>query len=121
MSEEDVKLKARRLNCSYPLPLSDPDAREAAALCVPEGWRPLVRKLVDDLLPLVPDARMAQVKTKFGGLRFYVIGFKHDSPAGRLVQVAENASYSTCVVCGKAGVQNARFQVLCPEHTSVEV
>ena len=41
-----------------------------------DGWEPLIRRLCGDLRKIGPEAdfRVAQVKEKFGGLRFYCDG-----------------------------------------------
>lgn len=39
---------------------------------LPAGWIPVVERLVQRLILLGWDRRLAQVKEKFGGLRFYI-------------------------------------------------
>lgn len=48
-----------------------------------------------------PKYRAAQVKEKFGGLRFYMTATTH--PMERLINIAEYASSKTCEACGKPG------------------
>ena len=57
-----------------------------------------------------------QVKEKWGGLRFYVIG-ANDYIRG-LISFAENMSYKICEVCGKPGRPNSKgwISTLCEEH-----
>ena len=70
------------------------------------GWHPLVSKLIDDLLDLGWDGSVAQVKEKFGGLRFYA-GFG-SSPGvtlamDDLIDKAQEQSFTICEDCGKPG------------------
>lgn len=76
-------------------------SREDVLCCVPEGWRELTSKLIDKLFTLGWNGRIAQVKEKFGGLRFYIGGGTteiHDA-----IQLAENESYETCQQCSALG------------------
>ncbi len=68
-------------------------------LYVGKGWRPLVEALVH--LCHQNDVYIAQVKEKYGGLRFYVGG----APAWvhTLISAAETASLTICEECGKQG------------------
>jgi hypothetical protein len=64
------------------------------------GWEPLLRKLCEDIMATNPpaDFRAEQVKSKFGGLRFYYsCGTDEISD---LIDIAENDSYKTCEICG---------------------
>ncbi len=36
------------------------------------GWFPLIKELIEDLIALGWDRKTCQVKEKFGGLRFYI-------------------------------------------------
>jgi hypothetical protein len=42
------------------------------SVAVPEAWLPRLAELDAELAALDPDYQLAQVKTKFGGLRYYV-------------------------------------------------
>jgi hypothetical protein len=64
------------------------------------GWHPLVTKLHDDLIALVGEYTLDQIKEKFGGLRYYVSGIDYPSPAYDLIVEAERASYTICEECG---------------------
>lgn len=68
--------------------------------CFPvgKGWRPLVEKLVDDIIAIDKDCTVAQVKEKFGGLRFYVFATKEG--VNDLIDIAEKDSYNICEMCG---------------------
>lgn len=70
-----------------------------------DGWFQLIWDLSEKLSKFGMIAR--QVKEKFGGLRFY---FDFDAPgyegydeARKLVEEAENLSYSVCEATGKPG------------------
>ena len=68
--------------------------------CFPvgEGWRKLVEKLVSDIEKIDPDISIAQVKEKFGGLRFYIVG--GDENVYRLINAAVQNSLKICEQCG---------------------
>lgn len=75
------------------------------------------RQRVEDALAQVPVA--AQVKEKFGGLRFYV---DNASPVhNQLINFAEALSYRTCEACGAPGEAYAIgwVRTLCPAHAEV--
>jgi len=65
---------------------------------VGNGWRPLVEKLVDDIIKIDPTIEVTQVKEKFGGLRFYVSGASDE--VYDLIEKAEKESYDICEECG---------------------
>ncbi len=68
---------------------------------MPVGWVPLVERLVARLIKLGWNRRLAQVKEKFGGLRFYVDDASDEVHAA--IDRAERRSYRTCEVCGARG------------------
>ena len=81
-----------------------------------EGWYDLIHKLCEDIMALNPpeDFKAAQVKEKFGGLRFYTEGSSRVDIAGLgsfkktndpadingLIDTAESESYNVCETCG---------------------
>jgi len=67
----------------------------------PPGWYPAVEKLCD-LLERIGGVQLAQVKEKFGGLRFYVDGGPY--LAHELIKACEAASIMMCQDCGAPGV-----------------
>ena len=89
-----------------------------------EGWYPLVLQCHNELLALDPDYRPAQIKEKFGTLRFYF-----DTKEGlwdemqAIVTKHEKMSAVTCEVCGEPGVLcNPRgywYKTLCAEHEAL--
>lgn len=80
---------------------------DEACLDVGEGWRPLLRKLMEDLFKLGWRGRVDQIKEKFGGLRFYAnlhgIPDKHDQKATDLIVQAMEDSETICEECGDPG------------------
>lgn len=64
------------------------------------GWYPIVYTL-SQALASNPEARVAQIKEKFGGLRYYVDGVSGDEE--RFICAAENASFEICEECGAPG------------------
>jgi hypothetical protein len=84
---------------------------------VEEGWFPLIKKLIDDLIKLNWNKQVCQVKEKFGGLRFY-INDGSDEIHNRIVK-AETDSYSICEKTGKPGELRKDigwFRTLCDEE-----
>ena len=65
------------------------------------GWRPLVSKLMDDLLKLGWNGGVRDIKEKFGGLRFHI--FYSSGAMDDIIQAAEEASLRTCEECGEPG------------------
>ena len=94
------------------------------------GWRPLLLDLHRELLAVVPDYRVSQVKEKFGLLRVYLA--QEPSPQGpegtaarraggrgerarRIVHAAEERSGTICEACGAPGTprRGAWIKTLC--------
>ena len=78
-----------------------PPIKNANFFSVDQGWYPLIKDLIDDLIKLGWNKQVCQVKEKFGGLRFY-INEGSDEIFKRITQ-AENDSYKICEVTGKPG------------------
>lgn len=99
---------------------------------VGEGWVPLILDLIEDLKEIYPEFKVAQVKEKFGGLRFYPENYKkdyvgqsiHESRFYKRIAEAEQLSLKTCEVCGEPGVPgNANggwILTLCDKHNKKE-
>lgn len=76
----------------------------AWGICTGNGWYDIIDELCSKLEPLGVVA--AQIKEKFGGLRFYINPLNegvdweevHDH-----INEAESKSYKTCEICGKPG------------------
>lgn len=82
-----------------------------------DGWFDLIYKLCQDLTKIKDDVTALQVKEKFGGLRFYV-GFTATNEQLRLIDAAEEASYTICEVCGEPGKTRGGgwIKTLCDKH-----
>ena len=75
------------------------------SLDVGPGWYRLIVDLDRELAAIDPDYQLAQVKEKFGGLRYYV-EFESDRPRpgfDDLIRAAERRSERTCEQCGGGG------------------
>ncbi len=89
-----------------------------------DGWEPLIRRLSEKLEPMItalPEeeremCRAAQVKEKFGRLRFHLDGATDEMQD--LIDAAEKASASICEVCGDPGRLHGNYWVhtLCDRH-----
>lgn len=80
------------------------------------GWLPLVEELVIDLIELGWDRQVAQVKEKFGGLRFYIGVGSADIAA--TIDRAQERSFEICEECGRPGRlrDGPYLLVRCDEH-----
>ena len=71
-----------------------------------KGWYQLVISLDAALIKIDPEYKIAQIKEKFGGLRYYVSLECDDSSRERiynLINVVEHLSLVTCEECGQPG------------------
>jgi len=91
-------------------------------LMVNKGWETLLEDLHRELVEVVPDYKIHQVKEKLGGLRFYFDpNIKNDGAIERahnIVDRYESKSYEVCEITGKEGKLVAKdgwMKVLCPE------
>lgn len=87
-------------------------------LAIDKGWLPIV----SDLVGAMPQhIRVAQVKSKFGGLRFYY--HPYDPEFEEVVRQAEERASKTCEDCGEPGrhtVIGFWHATLCPECEDLE-
>jgi hypothetical protein len=65
------------------------------------GWSDIILDLHNKLVAENPEYSIAQVKEKFGTLRYYVDGISNDGSI--LIAQAENESSVTCEECGRPG------------------
>jgi hypothetical protein len=81
-----------------------------------DGWLPIIKQLIIDLIDAGWDKQICQIKEKFGGLRFYINAGNDE--IWKLISEAEKKSYETCEVCGKPGTQTTGgwISTLCEEH-----
>jgi hypothetical protein len=104
-TEEDLEKIRDRFNPGY-----------FRSLDIGAGWHDLVVDLDRAIAIIDPGYRLAQVKEKFGGLRYYcMVGIDnrlpHDASARvhALVAMAEEKSYHLCEACGGEGQLRTRF------------
>ena len=91
-----------------------------------DGWFDLLWKLCEGIEKILDkpenaefkkDFYVAQVKEKFGDLRFYT-SYETDEISA-LIRIAENESAVTCEECGQPAVLCASghwYRTVCPEH-----
>lgn len=96
------------------------DARQtcmAWGMTCGDGWYEIIDELCEKLEPYGVVA--AQVKEKFGGLRFYLNAIPSEKwdEIHALVNKAERKSLETCEYCGKPGERKGKMWVktVCPE------
>jgi hypothetical protein len=65
-----------------------------------DGWFNLIYDLSEEITKLDPECQAAQVKEKFGGLRFY-IGAR-PKEIWNLIAKYENESWKICESCGSS-------------------
>jgi len=96
---------------------TDRDPMFSRRICsVDDGWLPLIKKLIEDLIEVGWNKQITQIKEKFGGLRFYISGGNDE--IYKLISKAEEESYTICEVCGKLGKPNNEgwIKTTCEEH-----
>jgi hypothetical protein len=93
---------------------------------VDEGWWPIIEKLCANIQShidwknkqseIVPQVTVAQIKEKFGGLRFYYDG--GDEHINGMVRMAEAWADASCEVCGAPGKSrnDGWIKTLCDRH-----
>ena len=85
------------------------------------GWFDLIWELSEKMEPLLvgddETTCVAQVKEKYGGLRFYMSHY-YNKTIGELEYEYEEKSYKICESCGKEGTpsKNGWIKTLCKEH-----
>ena len=89
---------------------------DSRVFSVGEGWYPIIKDLINELIELGWDKRITQVKEKFGGLRFYIETYPE---GGQDVIIKyEKLSYETCEKCGEKGSNRnlGWYYTLCDDH-----
>ena len=66
-----------------------------------EGWKTIINDTHRKLKYIDPNYKIAQIKEKFGGLRFYIDAGSDEIYAR--ISEAERLSYETCEVTGEPG------------------
>jgi hypothetical protein len=113
---------AKRMEEKYSKMFSQP----YGGFAVGEGWWPILQALCSNIQhyinwknkdsEVVPQVVVAQIKEKFGGLRFYYDG--GDDRIQGMVSMAESWADKTCETCGKPGRrrEGGWIRTLCDEH-----
>lgn len=128
MTEQDYEAFETRMHQTYPKMFSQP----YGGFAVGPGWWPIIEALCAQIQYHInwkqeekekygrgdgcPDVIVAQIKEKFGGLRFYYDG--GDACVRGMVTMAEEWAARTCEECGKPGVIRGGgwIRTLCDEH-----
>ena len=124
MTDEFEKYDAfeKAMTEKYPLMFSEP----MGGFCCGEGWWPILESLCSQIQHHIdwkakqgnhiPQVTVAQIKEKFGGLRFYYSG--GDETIDGMVSMAESWASKTCETCGKPGLSRngGWIKTLCDEH-----
>jgi len=87
------------------------------------GWAGLIRECDETLFSLDPNYEIAQIKEKFGGLRFYFnpTDMNQYSKLNSIVMAIEEKSLETCEECGEPGYRRRQHDTgymytSCDEH-----
>jgi hypothetical protein len=91
-------------------------------ICCNDGWFNIINALCATLQHQTdqlggPQIEAAQIKEKFGGLRFYTDG--GNASTDLAISLAETLSLLTCEICGAPGQLHKRggwVQTLCDQH-----
>ena len=126
MSEEDrYEVFAKRMEEKYPKMFANPHG----GFAIGEGWWPIIESLCANIQshtdwwnknresrPVVEQVVVAQIKEKFGGLRFYYDG--GDDQISGMVRMAEAWASHACEECGAPGTAGGKgwIKTLCPTH-----
>lgn len=105
--EQKADNKFQRISCVY------------CGIYCPKGWYDLVDQLSKDLVEATRNSSyriaVAQIKEKFGGLRFYIDyiekdestmvdeNLKSSAKVNQLISEAEEKSFKICQTCGEPG------------------
>lgn len=116
---------AKQMEERFPKMFSQP----YGGFAVGEGWWPILESLCSniqhyldwinknhDAHPVVEQVVVAQIKEKFGGLRFYYNG--GDDRVYGMVRMAESWAAHACETCGAPGTSRSGgwIKTLCDEH-----
>jgi hypothetical protein len=120
----------KRMEEKYPKMFSEP----YGGFCVGEGWYPIIETLCSHIqshidwnnargekypelcYKPIEQVKVAQIKEKFGGLRFYYEG-GNDIISG-MVTIAEAWAEQSCETCGAPGKRRSGgwIRTLCDKH-----
>lgn len=124
MSDEYEKYDAfaKRMEERFPKMFAEP----YGGFAVGEGWWPILESLCSQIQHhidwknkqsvVVPQVLVAQIKEKFGGLRFYYEG--GDEQIRGMVSMAESWAEHACETCGAPGTrrEGGWLKTLCDHH-----
>ena len=136
MIEDDYNIFSNYMEQTYPKMFANP----YGGFAVGPGWWPIIKSLCSQIdsytkwrnntreallknnphghtIPdAVPQVTVAQIKEKFGGLRFYYDG--GDEHISGMVRMAESWAGHVCEECGKPGESRSGgwIKTLCDEH-----
>ncbi|NDU71796.1 TraR/DksA family transcriptional regulator [Actinomadura sp. DSM 109109] len=96
------------------------------------GWRDILLRAHADLLAVLPNYQVSQVKEKYGMLDIHLapyvdpvtgeFGISRELGArvSAILRAAQDESRRTCEVCGEPGGETGRswIRTLCPAHAS---
>lgn len=91
--------------------------REQLLRQVPDTWRSIVDKMLDDLFTAGWGGVFRQIKEKYGSLRFYFNGGGREDLYS-IVDKAEEATAKICIQCGKPATATTTgwYTHVCDEH-----
>jgi len=128
-SEEDYDAFAKRMHEKFPKMFAN---QPYGGFAVGAGWWPILEALCGQISNHVewkqnqkekygqgdgcPDVVVAQIKEKFGGLRFYYDG--GDATVDGMVRMAESWAARSCEECGAPGERRGGgwIRTLCDHH-----
>lgn len=124
-SETEYDAFVNSMEAKYPKMFAQP----YGGFAVGRGWWPILQALCANIQshtdwwnknredrPVVEQVVVAQIKEKFGGLRFYYTG--GDDKVRGMVAMAEAWADRSCETCGAPGVSGGQgwIKTLCPVH-----
>jgi hypothetical protein len=122
MRTEEYDEFTKRMEEKYPKMFAQP----YGGFAIGEGWWPIIESLCSNIQhyinwknresEIVPQVVVAQIKEKFGGLRFYYEG--GDDRIHGMVSMAESWADKSCETCGAPGTSGGKgwIKTLCPTH-----
>jgi hypothetical protein len=121
-TESQYEEFVKRMVEAYPKMFAEP----YGGFAVGPGWWPILEALCSQIQHhidwknkksmIVPQVNVAQIKEKFGGLRFYYDG--GDEYISGLVSMAESWAACSCETCGAPGERRSGgwIRTLCDKH-----
>lgn len=119
---EPYEVFAKHMEEKYPAMFSQP----YGGFAIGEGWWPILESLCSQIQHhidwknkqsvIITQVTVAQIKEKFGGLRFYYDG--GDDEIRGMVRMAESWADKSCETCGSPGTSGGKgwIKTLCPTH-----